>query len=176
MNRLLTLALVLSVLPIATAAESPKKADTTLERYVGTWRMDLATHAETFGDRSGPGEGTMVCAWGQMRAWVDCNMDAVYEGLGPYALKIVLHRMAEDGAIGAFVTNSFGGGRLYVGRWQDNSRLVFNDAWTDPRRTWQHQVTTYTFVGDDTIRYSIEVSTDSETFHPHSSGTYSRAD
>lgn len=169
-------ALTLGLLTFAAAAPADDVGltDTTLEKYIGVWDMELETHTETFGDRGGAGKGTMECRWGAMRAWVDCDMDADYEGLGRYALKVVLHRTGKDGIVGAFVTNSFDGGRLYVGEWKSDTELTFHDAWTDPRRQWEHQLTTYTFLGPDEIRYRIDVSSDNETFHLHSSGVYCR--
>lgn len=148
--------------------------DATLSRFIGVWDMQLMTHVETFGDMGGPGHGTMVCHWGLMNAWVDCDMDSVYEGFGRYTLKIVLHRMARDGSIGAFVTNSFGGGRLYVGHWENGTALKFRDAWVDPAMKWEYQRTEYTFPGADSIEYRIGVSKDNETYLPHSSGIYTR--
>ena len=156
------------------AISPPSVTDSTLARFVGVWDMQLMTHAETFGERGGPGEGTMICEWGPMKAWVDCDMDSVYESFGRYTLTIVLHRLAKDGAIGAFVTNSFGGGRLYIGHWENDTDLVFRDAWIDPAKKWEHQVTTYTFPNDATIDYRIDVSKDNKSYLPHSSGRYDR--
>ncbi|MDX1517273.1 MAG: hypothetical protein R3288_10560 [Woeseiaceae bacterium] len=174
MKRTCFAAFALGFLPGIALSSDTSVIDDTLARYIGTWDMDLMTHTETFGEHGGPGKGTMACDWGPMKAWVDCVMESEYDGLGRYALKIVLHRTSADDTIGAFVTNSFGGGRLYLGRWQNATDLVFYDAWIDPNKKWEHQVTTYTFVDNDTIRYRIDVSDDNESFYPHSSGTYSK--
>ncbi|MDX1556617.1 MAG: hypothetical protein R3212_11365, partial [Xanthomonadales bacterium] len=146
--------------------------DQTLARFVGEWNMDLTAHEESFAEHGGPGSGTMICAWGLMQAWVDCQMDARYEGFGDYGLKVVLYRLGADGAIGAFVTNSWGGGRLYEGALNASGDLEFRDAWVDPNRKWQHQRTVYSFEHDGRIRFAIDVADDGVNYVPHSSGLY----
>ncbi len=146
----------------------------TLARFVGEWHMDLMVHEESFGEHAGPGSGTMVCNWGLMESWVDCQMDSLYEGLGAYALKIVLYRLGKDGEIGAFVTNNWGGGRLYEGGYNADAELEFGDAWVEPGRKWQHQRTVYSFHDDGSIRFAIDVANDGINYIPHSSGVYRR--
>lgn len=158
---------------------SPTSAERTLDatfaRFAGAWELDLEADSATFGERGGEGQGTMHCVAGPGNHWMDCTLESVYTGLGAYVLKIVLHRAGPAGEYGAFVTNSFGGGRLYRGAWAAADRLVFEDAWIDPTRTWPHQRTTYTFGEDATMRFDIEVSADGEAWQPHSAGVYRRA-
>jgi hypothetical protein len=73
-----------------------------------------------------------------------------------------------------FVTNSFGGGRLYEGAFDEGGQLVFDDAWIDPGRNWQHQKTVYAFEGDNKITFALDVAKDGEAYLPHSSGVYHR--
>lgn len=148
--------------------------DEALARFVGTWNMNLVAHEESFGEQGGAGTGTMVCAWGLMQAWVDCQMDSTYESFGAYGLKIVLYRLASDGEVGAFVTNNWGGGRLYEGAFNAGGQLVFADAWVDPDRNWEHQRTVYGFDGENKITFELDVSSDGVQYLPHSSGVYSR--
>lgn len=171
--------LIMLVLLIAGSAAAATPAPTrtvkeTLGAFIGTWHMDLFADAETFGERGGPGSGTMNCSWGPMEAWVDCDLDSSYEGLGRYALKIVLYRAGGEGTYGAFVTNNFGGGRLYLGQWASRNELVYVDAWVDPERKWEHQRTTYTFHDNGELSFAIEVSKDGMEYLPHSRGTYRR--
>ncbi len=157
-----------------TAPDIARTARDTLGAFVGAWNMELMAEKATFGDRGGAGTGTMTCAWGPMEAWVDCELDSRYAGLGQYVLKIVLYRTGREDTYGAFVTNSFGGGRLYLGKWESANELVYRDAWTNPARNWEHQRVTYTFRGDGGLSYAIDVSHDGETYLPHSSGVYHR--
>lgn len=166
-------ALLLSILVLyASSAAGHRDLQETLAAFVGEWRMDLAADPATFGNRGGPGTGTMACQWGPLQAWVECTLTSDYQNMGRYALKIVLYRHDGAGNVGAFVTNSFGGGRLYVGRWQSDTELVYHDAWIDPNRTWPHQRTTYQFPEDGTIEFAIDVSRNGETWLPHSTGRY----
>lgn len=153
---------------------SPAEDPRALAAFVGSWQLELYADPATFGDRGGPGAGRMQCEWGLQRAWVDCELDSRYEGLGAYALKLVLYRTADPDVYGVFVTNSFGGGRLYEGSWQDDA-LVFHDAWVDPSRRWEHQRTTYEIRSDHEIAFRIEASVDGVEYLPHSSGVYRRA-
>lgn len=170
--RKVLLAVMMSAVQSAGAATVT--TDEALGRFVGTWKMDLMAHEESFGALDGPGTGTMHCAWGLMNAWVDCQMDSHYQGLGQYGLKIVLYRLRKDGEVGAFVTNSFGGGRLYEGAFNTDSELVFGDAWIDPARNWEYQRTIYRFDGSDRIDFDLTVSKDNSQYLPHSSGVYHR--
>lgn len=165
----------LTVAPLGASAELPGAA-ATFARFAGDWALELETDPATFGDRGGTGQGGMSCAWGPLRAWMDCTMEADYEGLGAYALKIVLYPTSRDDRFGAFVTNSLGGGRLYTGHWQSPDELVYHDAWVDPERQWPHQRTTYRFDGDGRLSFEIEVSRDGELYLPHSGGSYRRAE
>lgn len=164
---------LLTTASLSQAAEG-SITDEVMARFIGNWEMDLMAHPESFGDHGGPGSGAMNCQWGLQRAWVDCQMDSIYEGLGTYGLKIILYRLRNDGEVGAFVTNSFGGGRLYEGVFDGENRLVFHDAWVDPARAWQHQRTVYTFEPDGRIRFLIDVADDGVNYLPHSSGVYTR--
>lgn len=158
----------------ANAEDNFLSAHETLDAFVGEWHMDLSADAATFGERGGDGTGLMRCQWSRKQEWVDCELDSRYEGLGDYALKMVLYKLRNDTEVGAFVTNSFGGGRLYVGRWQSRSRLVYLDAWVDPVNKWQYQRTTYTFGDNGELGFEIEVSSDGVEYLPHSRGTYHR--
>lgn len=164
-------ALALALALAAPAAALPTRQET-FDRFTGSWDLDLLAAPETFGDRGGPGRGSMECVAGLRDGWVDCVLDSVYEGLGRYGLEIVLFATGRDDAVGAFVTNSFGGGRLYVGRWESADELVFTDDRIDPTRAWPHQRTTYRFEDDGSIGFRIEVSKDGTAFAPHSAGTY----
>lgn len=168
------LSTLLMLAATANASDNFLSADETLNAFVGEWQMDLSADAATFGERGGDGTGTMQCHWSRLKEWVDCELESRYEGLGDYALKMVLYKTRNDAEIGAFVTNSFGGGRLYIGRWQSRSRLVFLDAWIDPVNKWQYQRTTYTFGDNDELGFEIEVSGDGVEYLPHSRGTYHR--
>ncbi|MBT8100108.1 MAG: hypothetical protein KJO82_10175 [Gammaproteobacteria bacterium] len=167
------LTLFVLALPVQ-ADDKYLSADETLGVFVGEWRLDLSADSATFGERGGDGTGTMVCNWSRKKEWVDCELDSHYEGIGSYALKMVLYKTRNDAEIGAFVTNSFGGGRLYIGRWVSQSRLVYLDAWIDPVNKWQYQRTTYTFSDNDEMGFEIEVSNDGVEFLPHSRGRYHR--
>lgn len=159
----------------ATATETPRTANETLAAFVGQWQLSLSADAATFGDRAGTGSGDLSCLWGLQQAWIDCELRSVYDGLGHYGLKMVLYRMADPQAIGAFVTNTLGGGRLYVGTWADSRTLVFEDAWIDPAKKWEYQRTTYTFGDNGEMHFEIEVSRNGSDYYPHSGGTYHRA-
>lgn len=174
MRKLVLLTQLLVVSAAFADAGSQRSVPDTLGAFVGEWEMELFADEETFGDRGGPGTGTMSCAWGPMQAWVDCELNSHYDGIGSYALKIVLYSPGSGGDYGAFVTNSFGGGRLYTGEWESGDRLVYRDAWVDPRRKWEHQRTTYTFADSGELSYTIEVSSDGVDYLPHSSGIYRR--
>lgn len=174
MNTHFARCLVTTGLAIVCMNSNAGVTDETFARFVGTWNMELMAHEQTFGDRGGPGTGVMECDWGLSKAWVDCAMDSNYTGLGQYALRIVLYRLRGDGEIGAFVTNSFGGGRLYEGTLDEQGDLVFHDAWIDPTRKWEHQRTVYRFADDGSIRFAIDVAADGASFLPHSSGVYRR--
>ncbi len=174
MRTLLTLILLVTGSTAHAGPESGRTVRDTLGAFVGNWDMDLVADSETFGDRGGPGNGTMSCRWGPMEAWVDCDLDSSYEGLGRYALKIILYRTGSDDTYGAFVTNNFGGGRLYLGQWASASELVYVDAWVEPARKWEHQRTTYTFHDDGALSFAIEVSKDGSNYLPHSRGKYRR--
>lgn len=156
-------------------AGTGKSPDETLAAFVGEWKLDLSVDAATFGDRAGTGSGNLTCRWGPQQAWIDCELASEYDGLGNYGLKMVLYRSRDPLAIGAFVTNTFGGGRLYNGTWTDPDTLVFEDAWIDPAREWDYQRTTYTFGDDGEMRFDIEVSEDGRHYLAHSSGIYHRA-
>lgn len=167
--------LMLIAMMAALPASMPDRSvEETLGAFVGSWSMELMADPETFGERGGPGTGTMACGWGPGRTWVDCELDSNYEHLGHYLLKIVLYRTADPHTYGAFVTNSFGGGRLYLGRWHSDDELVFEDAWIDPKRAWEHQRTTYTFHDANALSFAIEVSKDGREYLPHSRGSYRR--
>ncbi len=174
MRSILSVLVAISILAHQAFANTTLPANETLEKFVGDWNMNLLTHKDTFGDRGGPGNGTMTCKWGLADTWVDCELDSVYVRLDHYVLKIVLYRIGKAGTVGAFVTNSFGGGRLCIGDWASDNELVFEDAWIDPQRKWEHQITTYTFHSRDKLDFMIEVSKDGETYLPHSSGVYTR--
>lgn len=168
-------ALIMLVACSANATETPRTPDETLAAFVGQWQLSLSANAVTFGDRAGAGTGDLFCIWGLQQAWIDCELSSVYDGFGRYSLKMVLYRTADPGAIGAFVTNSFGGGRLYVGTWADSRTLVFEDAWIDPAKKWEYQRTTYTFGENGEMRFEIEVSRNGSDYYPHSGGVYHRA-
>lgn len=174
MKRANWIPVLLVLAAITTAAAAAPDHDATLGRYVGVWSMDLVAHEESFGDLGGKGAGTMTCRWGLSRAWVDCEMDSMYDAMGHYVLKITLYRTARADTVGAFVTNSFGGGRLYHGTWEAANTLQFKDAWVDPKNKWEHQLIRYAFDGDDRIDFSIDVSKDQVRWLPHSSGRYTR--
>lgn len=156
----------------ATATESPRSVDETLAAFVGQWQLSLSANAATFGDRAGAGTGDLDCRWGLQQAWIDCELNSVYDGLGRYGLKMILYRMADPRAVGAFVTNTFGGGRLYTGTWADSRRLIFEDTWIDPAKKWEYQRTTYTFGENGEMRFEIEVSRNGSDYYPHSGGVY----
>jgi len=153
---------------------SHRSASETLAAFIGDWDMELVADKETFGDRGGAGSGAMSCEWGPMKAWVDCDMNSDYEGFGSYSLKIVLYSTGASDEYGAFVTNTFGGGRMYVGTWESEDKLVYRDAWIDPARKWEHQRTTYTFAEGGELSYNIEVSKNGVDYLPHSRGVYRR--
>lgn len=161
---------------LAMAVDSPPQdpAFSIGEKFIGNWQLTLETDASTFGARSGGGDGYMNCEYGPEEAWVDCVMQASYENMGGYSLKIVLFRMSDPSRVGAFVTNSWGGGRMYHGALPRPDQLVFEDAFDDPGRKWRHQRTIYGFDEHDGIRFSIDVSSDGENYLPHSGGVYHR--
>lgn len=159
----------------ALSAGATKNTDETLATFVGVWKLSLSADAATFGDRSGAGTGTLTCVWGPKNAWIDCDLDSVYDGMGSYQLKMILYRTQQPKIIGAFVTNTLGGGRLYTGAWTDSHTLLFEDAWIDPAKKWEYQRTTYTFGNLGDMRFDIEVSHDGIDYLPHSTGIYHRA-
>ncbi len=172
MRKPILLMLLAAGLPLSGMAADDDPARRAMDAFVGDWTLVLAADRSTFGDRAGAGRGTMQCRYGPIDAWVDCIMDSHYDGMGRYTMQIVIH--SDGPGFGAFVTNSFGGGRSYVGHWLEPRRLVFVDRIVDPSRKWPYQRTTYTFDGPDALEFAVEVSADGIGYLPHSRGTYHR--
>ncbi len=157
---------------MATSPDSESRAleEARLDSFVGNWQNTGTVYPGRFGP-GGPSTGATTYRWDLDGRWLVYDSRLNLPGMGVYQVQGGVSYDRQAGKYRAFAFNNLGVLLVYDGRWEGDSRLVFDLVHPPPEGGSR---VVYIQNLDGSIQMNSETSTDGVNYQPYFETTLSR--